>query len=135
MLFRSQNDREWRALAAKVFGKPELADDKRFATSPARLANRPATDALVQNWFAAHDAEAAIATLDKADIAFGRVNDWAGLKTHPHLRMMTVASPKGPVDMPAPPAQWSGSLDVEAPGAVPALGAQTAAVRREFLGT
>ena len=134
ILISIQNDREWRALAAKVFGKPELADDKRFATSPARLANRPATDALVQNWFAAHDAEAAIATLDKADIAFGRVNDWAGLKAHPHLRMMTVTSPSGPVEMPAPPAQWAGSLDPAAPGAVPALGDHTAAVRREFLG-
>ena len=134
VLISIQNDREWRALAAKVFGKPELAEDTRFATSPARLANRPATDALVQDWFSANDAEAAIAKLDKAGIAFGRVNDWAGLKAHPHLRMMTVASPKGPVEMPAAPAQWPGALDSTKPGAVPALGANTAAVRREFLG-
>lgn len=134
ILISIQNDREWRALASKVFEKPELGADARFATSPARLANRPATDALVQDWFAAHDAEAAIAKLDKADIAFGRVNDWAGLKAHPHLRMMTVASPKGPVEMPAAPAQWPGALDSTAPGAVPVLGTHTAAVRREFLG-
>ena len=134
ILISIQNDREWRALSAKVLGRPELAEDKRFATSPARLANRPATDALVQDWFSANAAEAAIAKLDAAGIAFGRVNDWAGLKAHPHLRMMTVTSPSGPVEMPAPPAQWAGSLDPAAPGAVPALGDHTAAVRREFLG-
>ena len=61
VLISIQNDREWRALAAKVLGKPELAGDARFATSPARLANRPATDALVQDWFSANDAAAAIA--------------------------------------------------------------------------
>ena len=134
ILISIQNDREWRALSAKVLGRPELAEDKRFATSPARLANRPATDALVQDWFAANAAEAAIAKLDAAGIAFGRVNDWAGLKAHPHLRMMTVTSPSGPVEMPAPPAQWAGSLDVGAPGTVPALGDHTAVIRREFLG-
>ena len=134
ILISIQNDREWRALSAKVLGRPELAEDKRFATSPARLANRPATDALVQDWFSANAAEAAIAKLDAAGIAFGRVNDWAGLKAHPHLRMMTVTSPSGPVEMPAPPAQWAGSLDVGAPGTVPALGDHTAVIRREFLG-
>ena len=135
ILISIQNDREWRALAGKVLGKPELAEDKRFATSPARLANRPGTDALVQDWFSANDAEAAVARLDAAGIAFGRVNDWAGLKKHPHLRLMTVGSPKGPVEMPAAPAQWNGGLDMAAPGSVPALGTHTAAVRREFLGT
>ncbi len=134
ILISIQNDREWRALTAKVFEQPDLGTDARFATSPARLANRPATDRLVQDWFSAHDADAAIAKLDSADIAFGRVNDWAGLKAHPHLRLMTVASPKGPVEMPAAPAQWPGALDSAAPGAVPALGTHTAAVRREFMG-
>ena len=134
ILISIQNDREWRALAANVLGRPELGEDARFATSPARLANRPLTDRLVQDWFSANDAEAAIARLDQADIAFGRVNDWAGLKSHPHLRLMTVASPQGPVLMPAAPAQWTGSLDPAAAGAVPALGTHTAAVRRAFLG-
>ena len=133
ILISIQNDREWRALAEKVLGRPDCAADPRFATSPARLANRPETDALVATWFASMDAEAATPKLDAADIAFGRVNDWAGLKAHPHLRLMTVASPKGPVDMPAPPAQWPGALDTSAAGAVPALGAHTAEVRAEFM--
>lgn len=134
ILISIQNDREWRALASKVLDKPELATDPRFATSPARLENRPETDGLVQAWFASVDAIGAVAKLDAADIAFGRVNDWAGLKAHPHLRLMTVGTPKGPVEMPQSPAQWLGALDAKAAGEVPKLGAHTEAVRREFLG-
>lgn len=132
VLISIQNDREWRSLAANVLGRPELGTDPRFATSPARLANRPETDGFVSSWFAGHDVEDAITKLDAADIAFGRVNDWAGLAAHPHLRMMTVGSPQGPVDVPAYPARWDGTPD--APRSVPVLGAHTAAVRREFLG-
>jgi len=134
VLISIQNDREWRALASKVLERPELATDQKFATSPARLANRPETDGAVQAWFSANDAAAAIAKLDAADIAFGRVNDWKGLKEHPHLRMMTVGTVKGPIEMPAAPAQWAGGLDAGMRTEVPALGSHTASARREFLG-
>jgi itaconate CoA-transferase len=133
ILISIQNDREWRALCAKVLGRPECGTDPRFADSAARVANRGETDGLVAGWFATQDAEAAVATLDAADIAFGRVNDVHGLHTHPHLRMMTIATPAGPVDMPAPPAQWTGD-EILAADTVPALGAHTRAVRAEFLG-
>ncbi len=133
ILISIQNDREWKALAAKVLDKPQLTSDPKFATSPARLENRPETDGLVQAWFGSVNADAAVAKLDAADIAFGRVNDWAGLKAHPHLRLMTVGTPRGPVQMPQSPAQWLGALDANAPGTVPKLGAHTDAVRREFV--
>ena len=132
VLISIQNDREWRQLAAKVLGRPDLGTDPKFATSPARLEHRPETDAIVQKWFSEHDAEVAIAKLDAAEIAFGRVNDWAALEKHPHLRMMTVGTEIGPVSMPAAPARWNGAVGESAP--VPALGAHTGAVRREFLG-
>jgi len=134
VLISIQNDREWRALASKVLRRPELGSDPKFATSPARLANRPETDGAVQAWFSAHDAAEAIAKLDAADIAFGRVNDWKGLAEHPHLRMQTVGTVKGPVRMPAAPARWPGAPDPASQSDVPALGAHTAAVKREFLG-
>jgi formyl-CoA transferase len=133
VLISIQNDREWRALASKVLEQPELGTDPRFATSPARLANRPETDGIVAGWFARHDVEDAVRRLDAADIAFGRVNDWAGLKAHPHLRLATVASPKGPVELPAIPARWDATAGPL--GAVPVLGAHTEAVKREFLGS
>jgi formyl-CoA transferase len=133
ILISIQNDREWRALCTKVFERPECATDARFATSPARIANRPETDGLVSAWFTAHDAEAAIAKLDAADIAFGRVNDVHGLHAHPHLRTMVVKTEAGDVTMPVPPAQWIGEAMLAA-DTVPALGANTRAVRDEFLG-
>lgn len=132
ILISIQNDREWRALCTKVFEKPGSGTDSRFATSPARIENRPATDGLVAAWFADHDADAAIAKLDAADIAFGRVNDVHGLHAHPHLRMMTIATPAGPVDLPAPPAQWIGD-EILAADTVPVLGSHTRKVREEFL--
>jgi formyl-CoA transferase len=132
ILISIQNDREWRALCTKVFERPECVTDQRFATSPARIANRPETDGLVADWFAAHDAETAIAKLDAADIAFGRVNDVFGLHEHPHLRMMPVGTEVGPIDMPVPPAKWIGEALLTS-DTVPALGAHTLAVREEFL--
>ena len=134
VLISIQNDREWRQLATKVLEQPALGTDPKFATSPARLANRPETDALVQAWFSANDAAAAIAKLDAADIAFGRVNDWAGLEAHPHLRLMEVGTWKGPIRMPAAPARWDGAVTEADARPVPALGAHSAAVRQEFLG-
>ncbi|HWV83348.1 MAG TPA: CaiB/BaiF CoA-transferase family protein [Hyphomicrobiaceae bacterium] len=133
ILISIQNDREWRTLCTKVFERPDCGTDPRFATSPARIENRPETDGLVAAWFAAHDAETAIAKLDAADIAFGRVNDVFGLHAHPHLRMMGVKTEVGTIDMPVPPAQWMGEALLTADN-VPALGQHTGAVREEFLG-
>jgi formyl-CoA transferase len=133
ILISIQNDREWRTLCAKVFEQSECGTDPRFATSPARIENRPETDGLVAAWFASHDAETAIAKLDAADIAFGRVNDVYGLHKHPHLRMMPVQTEVGAIEMPVPPAQWIGEAMLAA-DSVPPLGANTRAVREEFLG-
>lgn len=132
ILISIQNDREWRTLCTKVFERPGCGTDPRFATSPARIENRPETDGLVAAWFASHDAETAIAKLDAADIAFGRVNDVFGLHAHPHLRMMGVTTEVGTIDMPAPPALWMSEAMLASDG-VPALGAHTRAVREEFL--
>ncbi len=134
VLISIQNDREWRALAKEVLGRPEMATDPKFATSPARLANRPETDGAVQAWFSRHDAATATEKLDAADIAFGRVNDWAGLEAHPHLRLMSVGTIKGPVRMPAPPALWGGAVTETDVRSVPALGADTERVHKEVLG-
>jgi itaconate CoA-transferase len=132
ILISVQNDREWRTLCA-VLGCPECGTDPRFANSAARVANRAETDGLVADWFATQDAETAVAKLDAADIAFGRVNDVHGLRAHPHLRMITIATPAGPIELPAPPAQWIGD-EMLAADTVPVLGAHTHAVRAEFLG-
>jgi formyl-CoA transferase len=133
ILISIQNDREWAALCRKVLGKPELAADPRFATGPARLANRPETDGLVARCFAGQEVASLTRLLEDAEIAFALVNEVAHVLRHPHLRRMGIGSPVGPIEMPAPPARWMGE---EAPqfGPLPALGEHTEAVRREFLG-
>jgi formyl-CoA transferase len=132
ILISIQNDREWVALCRKVLDRPELATDPRFATNPARVANRPETDAVVVRCFGAEDILALSRRLDAAQIAFARVNDVPSVLRHPHLRRVSVDSPNGPISLPAPPARLIGEA---APsfGPLPALGEHTERVRREFL--
>ena len=68
--------------------------------------------------------------LRAARIAYGRVSEMEDLVSHPQNRHVTVETPSGPVRMLAPGAQMDG---VEAAlGSVPALGANSAALRAEF---
>jgi formyl-CoA transferase len=70
--------------------------------------------------------------LEKADIAFARVNDCGLLATHPHLRRIEIGTPSGLATMPAPAPLFD---EARRYGAVPALGEHTEKVRREFLGS
>jgi formyl-CoA transferase len=135
ILISIQNDREWVAFCGKVLGEPHYAADPRFATNLARVANRPETDGIVARCFAARDVETLSRQLEAAEIAFARVNDVASILRHPHLRRVTVASPNGPIDLPAPPARFLGDAGEGDFGPLPALGEHTERVRREFLGS
>ncbi len=108
VLIAVQSDREWRNLASVFLGKPELGSDPRFATNVVRVTNRAATDAAVAEGFARRTAVDAIAALQAADVAFASVNDMETLSRHPHLRRITVDTPKGPVSYPAPAAIFVG---------------------------
>jgi formyl-CoA transferase len=132
ILISIQNDREWARLCGSVLGRPEAAQDARFATSIARTSNRAATDALVGDCFANRSFALLGRQLHQADIAFACVNDLAAALAHPHLREIAVASPAGAVPLPAPPARFPG--EAQSFGAVPRLGEHSLSVRREFLG-
>ena len=129
MVIAIQNEREWARFCAAILGDAALATDARFAGHPARLANRPAMDALIVAAFARHDMDSLADALRNAQIAFGRLNDVAGLSAHPQLRRARVATPAGTVEIVAPPARHG---EDRAPGPVPALGAHGAAIRVEF---
>jgi formyl-CoA transferase len=131
ILISIQNDREWRVLADKVLGDAALGTNPTFATSIQRVAHRADTDTAVSAAFARHDVAELMAMLEKADIAFARVNDCALLSTHPHLRRIEVETPSGPAATPAPAPIIEGERRY---GRVPALGEHTDAVRQEFLG-
>jgi len=120
VLISIQSDREWRKLCEAFLQRPEAARDARFATNVARVAHRAETDGLVGAVFARLDEAEAKTRLIRADVAFASVNEMADLSRHPHLRRITVDSPAGPVQLPAPAAIFNGAP--RRYGAVPALG-------------
>jgi itaconate CoA-transferase len=130
ILIGIQNDREWRVLAAKVFGDAGLAADPEFATNLARVARRAETDAKVSALARTFAADELARRLDENDIAYARVNDVAAFASHPHLRRISVGTPSGPVSVPAPAARHDAAPRHYGP--VPALGEHTEKVRAEF---
>jgi formyl-CoA transferase len=133
ILISVQNDREWAAFCRKVLDRPQLISDPRFATSPARTANRPETDGLVAAHFGARPVTELERQLAAAEIAFARVNSVEEILRHPHLRRVPLASPWGEIHVPAAPARIAGQREPDY-GPLPVLGQHTEAVRREFLG-
>ena len=131
ILISIQNEREWVKLCREALDDPHFADDPRFNVNVRRVENRAATDARVQASFARFDNAQMIARLEKAGIAFAAVNEMTDLLAHPALSTITLDTPNGPVVAPAPGARLAGAE--RSYGPVPALGAQDAAVRAEFL--
>jgi crotonobetainyl-CoA:carnitine CoA-transferase CaiB-like acyl-CoA transferase len=126
-----QNEREWVTFCTEILGDPSLAVDERFATNVRRVAHRAELDAVIGPAFAHLDHAVLIVKLRTAAIAFGNVNDVAGLARHPQLRTVSVETESGTVALIAPPALTSETE--RALGRVPELGQHTDAVRREFL--
>jgi formyl-CoA transferase len=129
ILISIQNDREWRILAKDVMGDAALAADSKFARLMDRVKHRAETDGKVAATFATMDVATLSRKLAAADIAFGRVNDVAGLIAHPHLRRIEVETPSGPVSYPAPAPIRDQARQY---GRVPKLGEHTEKVRKEF---
>jgi formyl-CoA transferase len=132
ILISIQSDREWRELAEEVLQDKALARDPQFATNVERVKRRAKTDARVAESFGKMTQAALTAKLDRAQIAFARVNDPALLARHPHLRRIMVDTPSGTIAYPAPPAR-SGDIKRHF-GRVPAVGEHSEKIRAEFRG-
>ncbi|MDQ0503363.1 CaiB/BaiF CoA transferase family protein [Xanthobacter agilis] len=130
VLFSVQNEREWVNFCAGVMGAPALAADARFTSNSLRVANRPALEERVREAFAAHPREEMVARLEAARIAYGRVSTMEDLTAHPQNRYVEVDTPTGPVRCLAPGAVFDRAVPQFGP--VPALGAQSEDLRREF---
>jgi len=131
VLFSVQTEREWNALCAEFLGRPELADDPRFATQPDRVANRPALNEIIAERFARAGSEEIMALLDRIGIANAGVNTVAEFNAHPVLaergRWREVTVPGGEsVPSLLPPADLAGvEPRMEA---VPSVGEHTEAI-------
>ena len=127
-----QNEREWVALCTKLLGDPAVTTDERFATNPARVTHREALNTLLQQRFTTLTTSEAVALLDKAGVANGRVNSVAEFLAHPVLaergRWQEIGSPGGPLRALRPPADLGGVEPVMGP--IPAPGEHTDTILR-----
>ncbi|MGZ5787514.1 MAG: CaiB/BaiF CoA transferase family protein [Ramlibacter sp.] len=129
-----QNEREWAAFCDKVLGNAALAADPHFDSNARRNENRAALQAIILDVFRALGTTQVEQRLDEAQIANARMNDMAGLWSHPQLqarqRWRQVGSPGGDIPALLPPGR-NDSFDYRM-DAVPAVGEHTQAILREL---
>ncbi len=90
------NDRQFRKLASTVLGRPELADDPRFATNTQRVKNREELRGILRECFATADRASWLKALDEASIPAGpiRTVDEALNSTQARERAVVADIPK-----------------------------------------
>ncbi|MBJ7594310.1 MAG: CoA transferase [Candidatus Dormibacteraeota bacterium] len=129
-----QNEREWRHFCESVLDRSELANDARFASNHARVANRDDLDAAIVASFRQMTASAIMDRLETAQIATARLNDVREFLQHPQLesrgRWREVGSPVGTLRSLLPPVIMEGADVAMKP--VPGLGDQTRAILTEL---
>ncbi len=130
LLVAVQSEREWAQLCLGMLASPELATDPRFASNSLRVTNRPEMEAIIREIFARMKTAEAIARLDAAKIAWGRVSTLDDLMAHSALTTVTANAGEDCVEMVAGPAVVNGRRT--GGGNVPALGEHDAILRAEF---
>ncbi|HWM37300.1 MAG TPA: CaiB/BaiF CoA-transferase family protein, partial [Streptomyces sp.] len=134
VLFSIQNEREWAALCSEFLEQPDVADDPRFATSSARVANREALNTLVAERFARSGGAQIIEVLDRIGIAYAEVNSMADFLQHPVLsgrdRWREVGVPGASVQALLPPVDLAGTSARMDP--VPDVGEHTDTILAEL---
>ena len=127
-----QNEREWKLFCEKVLLQPALATDARFDSNARRNEHREELRAIIVGLFGALSTAQVLERLDAAQIANARMNDMAGLWTHPQLqareRWRQVDSPAGPIPALLPAGRQS-AFDYRM-DAIPAVGEHTDAILR-----
>jgi crotonobetainyl-CoA:carnitine CoA-transferase CaiB-like acyl-CoA transferase len=129
------NDRDWRSLCTAM-EMPALADDARFATQAARLANDAALYAIVRPALAAKPWAVWSKRLTEARLMHERLNSYAEFLDQPHVRetgliqWLTQAGLGQPVPVPALPGMLA-QTDGTPRGTAPVTGQHTAAVLAE----
>jgi itaconate CoA-transferase len=129
-----QNEREWKAFCERVLQQPALAADPRFDASAKRNEHRQALSEIVLATFASLTTAQVIARLEDAQIANARMNDMAGLWSHPQLaargRWTQVDTPAGAVPALLPPGR-ADNFDARM-DPIPAVGEHTDSILREL---
>ncbi len=130
ILIAIQNQREFLRFCNEVLEMPELIDDPRFHDNPSRCESVKELKAIIDEHFVSMKRDTLIACLRESKIAFGEVNDVAGLSAHSALKRVEVDTAGGRISMVSPPASVAGEDYALRP--VPALGEHGEAIRAEF---
>lgn len=123
-------DEYWRGLC-EGFGIPEMADDPRFATIKARVANRVEVNAMLAQIFAQRTRAECLSLLDKGQVPNGPVNTLQDVAAHDQARVngtfeVVEHALGGDLQTVAPPIRINGPWHARC--GPPALGADTEAV-------
>jgi crotonobetainyl-CoA:carnitine CoA-transferase CaiB-like acyl-CoA transferase len=134
IVFGTTNDGEWRRLATRMLGRPDLADDPRYAGNADRVRRRDQIDPVIAAWVAARTFAEASAAAEAAAIGWARFTTPTEVLEHPQLsargRWVPTGSPGGDFPSLRPPADspdWAWE-----PAPVPRLGEHTTAVLAEL---
>ena len=134
LVLGTTNDGEWQRLARSVLGRPDLADDPRYATNASRCAHRSEIDAVIGEWAASVTLAQAREAAEAASLGHARLNKPSDLLDHPQHtsrdRWREIGSPGGPVMGLLPPPEvsgWDWRVDP-----IPGLGEHTVPVLREL---
>jgi formyl-CoA transferase len=128
-------DSHWKRLA-RLLGRPELADDPRFATAPERIARRAEVDGLLAAWAAGLGVGEALAALVGAGVPAAPVRSYAQAARSPHVaerEMLQAVEQPGGGSLPlVGPAAKLSRTPVGVRSAAPALGADDDAILAEL---
>ena len=75
----------WKAMCGAM-GRPELADDPRFASADGRWENREALNAIVEDWTRKHTKHEVMRILGDAGVPCGACQDTGEVLADPHLK-------------------------------------------------
>lgn len=130
------NDRQFRAFCT-IAGSPDLADDPRFCTNSARLANRDVLIPLLEGLVASRPADEWLRLLNKAGVPAGPINTIPQALADPQVQALGVVrtlahSSAGDLEVIGSPLHLS-ETPVEPRFAPPRLGEHTEAVLRDLL--
>ena len=124
-----QNDDEWVRFCATVLQSPEFARHPLFSTNPDRVRHREALNEFIRKALAPISKDTFIGRLRQAQVAYGLIRSVQEVLHHPALSITEVDTPTGPVQLPRRAIPRTSLTERKA---VPALGAHTEAIRREF---